>query len=160
MLTEPIRTFVAETRRGVLTTFRRSGAAQMSIVTCGPYRDGVAFTTTADRAKLLNLKRDARCSILVSQEDWRGYVVFEGRAQVLSSDNTDAVGTARRLERRLPRRGGRRTLQLGRIRPGNAERQKVRNNRAAGTNLRHPGLKREAAGDSKIKLCPERVLSR
>ena len=91
MLTDPIRTFVAETRRGVLTTFRRSGAAQMSIVTCGPYRDGVAFTTTADRAKLLNLKRDARCSILVSQEDWRGYVVFEGRAQVLSPDNTDAV---------------------------------------------------------------------
>ena len=91
MLTEPVRAFVAETRRGVLTTFRRNGAAQMSIVTCGPCRGGVAFTTTADRAKLLNLKRDSRCSLLVSQEDWRGYVVFEGRAQVLSSDNTDAA---------------------------------------------------------------------
>jgi PPOX class probable F420-dependent enzyme len=72
----------------VLTTFRRNGAAQMSIVTCGPYRDGVAFTTTADRAKLINLQRNSRCSLLVSQEDWWGYVVLEGEAQILSADNT------------------------------------------------------------------------
>ena len=90
MLPENIRAFVAETRRGVLTTFRRDGAAQMSIVTCGPYREGVAFTTTANRAKLLNLKRNPQCSLLVSQEDWWGYVVLEGRAQVLSPDNTGA----------------------------------------------------------------------
>jgi PPOX class probable F420-dependent enzyme len=61
----------------------------MSIVSCGLYRNGIAFTTTADRAKLLNLKRNSRCSLLVSQEDWRGYVVLEGHAQVLSADNTD-----------------------------------------------------------------------
>ncbi len=89
MLAENIRRFVAENRRGVLTTFRRSGAAQMSVITCGPYRDGVAFTTTADRAKLANLKRDSRCSLMVSQEDWWGYVVLEGQAQILSADNTD-----------------------------------------------------------------------
>ena len=91
MLSENIRVFVAETRRGVLTTFRKSGGAQMSIVTCGPYREGVAFTTTADRAKLINLRRDPRCSLLVSQEDWRGYVVLEGRAKLLSPSTTDAV---------------------------------------------------------------------
>ena len=92
MLSDHIRSFVAENRRGVLTTFRRSGAAQMSIITCGPYRDGVAFTTTADRAKLANLQRDSRCSLLVSQEDWWGYVVLEGHAQILSADNTDGEG--------------------------------------------------------------------
>ena len=90
MLPENIRAFVAGTNRGVLTTFRRDGAAQMSIVTCGPYGDGVAFTTTASRAKLLNLQRDSRCSLMVSQEDWRGYVVLDGRAQIISADNTDA----------------------------------------------------------------------
>ncbi len=89
MLPENLRAFVAETRRGVLTTFRRSGGAQMSIVTCGPYREGVAFTTTANRAKLLNLRRNPRCSLLVSQEDWRGYVVLEGRAELLSPGTTD-----------------------------------------------------------------------
>ena len=88
MLSDQVRTFLGETHRGVLTTFRRDGAAQMSIVSCGPYRDGVAFTTTADRAKLLNLRRNPRCSLLVSQEDWRGYVVLEGAAQIISTANS------------------------------------------------------------------------
>ena len=33
MLPKNIRAFVADTHRGVLTTFRRDGAAQMSIIT-------------------------------------------------------------------------------------------------------------------------------
>ena len=90
MLPENIKAFVAETNRGVLTTFRRDGAAQMSIITCGPYRDGVAFTTTAKRAKLLNLQRDSRCSLLISNENWWGFVVLEGRAQIISAANTSA----------------------------------------------------------------------
>ena len=57
---------------------------QLSVVTCGEYRDGVAFSTTAGRAKLLNLQRDARCSLMVSKEDWWGYIVFEGKAAILS----------------------------------------------------------------------------
>ena len=72
----------------VLMTFRRSGAAQMTIVTVGPYRDGVAFTTTGGRAKLANLLREPRCTLLVSKPDWWGYVVLEGRARILTSDNT------------------------------------------------------------------------
>ena len=90
MLEENIRAFLASTNRGVLTTFRRDGAAQMSIVTCGPYRDGVAFTTTASRAKLLNLRRDPRCSLLVSNENWWGFVVLDGLAKIISAENTSA----------------------------------------------------------------------
>lgn len=89
MLPDHIKKFVSENHQAVLTTFRRSGAAQMSIVTVGAYRDGVAFTTTAGRAKLSNLNRDPRCSLLVSQQDWRGYVVLEGAAVVISSDSTN-----------------------------------------------------------------------
>ena len=91
MISDPVREFLSQTSRGVLTTFRRDGAAQMSIVSCGPYRDGVAFTTTADRAKLINLHRNPKCSLLVSQEDWWGYVVLEGRAEILSPENTGAA---------------------------------------------------------------------
>jgi PPOX class probable F420-dependent enzyme len=90
VLPDNVREFASRTHRGVLTTFRRNGAAQMSIVSCGPYRNGVTFTTTADRAKLLNLKRNPRCSLLISKEDWWGYVVLEGHAEILSDDNTDA----------------------------------------------------------------------
>lgn len=90
MLSDSVKQFAAENHQGVLTCFRKNGMPQMSIVTCGPYRDGVAFSTTASRAKLLNLQRDARCSLMISKQDWWGYVVLEGKATILSPDNTPA----------------------------------------------------------------------
>ncbi len=90
MLPANVKQFTAENHRGVLTCFRKNGMPQVSIVTCGSYRDGVAFSTTADRAKLINLQRDPRCSLMISKEDWWGYVVLEGKAMILSQDNTPA----------------------------------------------------------------------
>ena len=90
MLSEKAMKFLSENRNGVLTTFRRNGAAQMSIVTCGLYGSGVAFTTTDDRAKLLNMKRDPRCSLLVSKSEWWGFIVLEGHAEIMSPEDTDA----------------------------------------------------------------------
>ena len=72
ILPEHVRAFLTENHRGVVTTSRKSGAVQMSVVSCGLYGDGVAFTTTADRAKIPNLRRNPRCTLLVSQPDWRG----------------------------------------------------------------------------------------
>jgi len=89
MISDSVRTFLKENQRAVLTTFRKDGGLQMSIVSCGLYRDGSAFTTTADRAKLINLKRNPKCALLVSKPNWFGYVVLEGDAQILSSENTD-----------------------------------------------------------------------
>ena len=88
MIPENIKQFASETHRGVLTTFRRNGAAQMSIISCGPMRDGICFTVTEDRVKLKNLRRDPRCSLMVSRESWWGFVVLEGRAQIISAGNT------------------------------------------------------------------------
>lgn len=90
MLTDAQREFLTANHNGALTTFRRSGAAQMSIVTCGIYGDGVAFTTTADRAKLRNLRRNPRCTILVGTEDWRNFVVLEGQARLVGTDTAGA----------------------------------------------------------------------
>ena len=90
MLAENIKQFASETHRGVLTTFRRNGAAQMSIISCGSMRDGIAFTVMEDRVKRKNLRRDPRCTLLVSQESWRPFVVLEGQAQIISADNTGA----------------------------------------------------------------------
>ena len=90
MLSDNVKKFTTENHQGVLTCYRRNGMPQMSIVTCGAYRDGVAFTTTAGRAKLIILKRDPRCALMVSKRDWWGYVVLEGRATILSPDNTGA----------------------------------------------------------------------
>ncbi len=90
MLDDNLKSFVAENRRGVLTTFRRDGSAQMSIITCGPLQDGVAFSTTEDRAKLRNLRRNPRCSLMVARENWSAYIVLQGNARLLSADSTDA----------------------------------------------------------------------
>ena len=90
MLTDAQRAFLTQNHNGALTTFRRSGAAQMSIVTCGIYGDGVAFTTTEDRAKLRNLRRDPRCTILVGTDDWRNFMVLEGEVRLVSVDNSSA----------------------------------------------------------------------
>ena len=89
MLPDNIRDFISNNDKAVLSTFRRSGQAQLSIVVVGAHNDGAAFTTTEDRAKLLNLRRDPRCSLLVSQDSWWGFVVLEGTARILAADNTD-----------------------------------------------------------------------
>ncbi len=89
MLSANVKEFVSDNHQAVLTTFRKNGAAQMSIVTVGAYGEGVGFTTTEDRAKLHNLVRDSRCSLLVSKSDWWGYVVLEGRAKVLRRGESD-----------------------------------------------------------------------
>ena len=89
MLPDNIRDFISNNDKAVLSTFRRNGQAQLSIVVVGAHDDGAAFTTTEDRAKLLNLRRDPRCSLLISQDSWWGFAVLEGTARILAADNTD-----------------------------------------------------------------------
>ena len=88
MQLDKIKEIVALNHQAVFATFRRSGAAQMSIVTVGVLTKGVAFTISPGTAKLANLRRNPRCSLMVSRSDWRDYAVLEGRAQVLSPDAT------------------------------------------------------------------------
>lgn len=89
MIPLQIREFARQNHNGVLTTFRRSGEAQMSIVSCGAVTDGVGFSTTSDKAKAINLTRDNRCTLLVSSQDWRKYIVLEGRAKLYSPKFND-----------------------------------------------------------------------
>jgi len=90
MQLDKVKEIVAINHQAVFTTFRRSGAAQMSIVTVGVLDNGVAFTISPGSAKLANLRRKPRCSLMVSRSDWREYAVLEGSAQVLSPDATPA----------------------------------------------------------------------
>jgi len=59
----------------------------------------VGISITETRAKFRNLLRDPRCSVLVSHVDWwSGFLVFEGKAELVHSGNTDLE--ALRLARR------------------------------------------------------------
>ena len=92
MQLEPqIEQFIHDHPQGVMTTFRRNGMPQLSIVTVYPRDGGVGISITESRIKFKNLLRDPRSSVLVSHEDWwSGYLVFEGRMEMAHSGNTDA----------------------------------------------------------------------
>ena len=94
-----IEQFLHDNPQGVLTSFRRNGMPQLSIVTVYPRDGGVGVSITETRMKFKNLLRDPRCSILVSHVDWwSGFLVFEGRAEMVHSGNADpdTLRTARR----------------------------------------------------------------
>lgn len=83
--------FIADSPQGVLTTYRRNGKAQMSIVTVRPHADGIAVSIAEDRVKFKNLLRNPDCSILISAEDWwSGFIVVDGTAELTWSGNTDS----------------------------------------------------------------------
>ena len=98
-LTPQIAQFIHDNPQGVLTSFRRNGMPQLSIVTVYPRDGGVGISITENRIKFKNLLRDPRCSVLVSHADWwSGFLVFEGKAELTHSGNTDpeALRMARR----------------------------------------------------------------
>jgi len=82
-LAPQIEQFLHDNPQGVLTSFRRNGMPQLSIVTVYPRDGGVGISITETRAKFKNLLRDPRCSVLVSHVDWwSGFLVFEGKAEL------------------------------------------------------------------------------
>ena len=98
-LAPQIEQFIHDNPQGVLTSFRRNGMPQLSIVTVYPRDGGVGVSITETRAKFKNLLRDPRCSLLVSHADWwSGFLVFEGKAELWHSENTapEALREARR----------------------------------------------------------------
>jgi PPOX class probable F420-dependent enzyme len=98
-LSPQIEQFLHDNPQGVLTSFRRNGMPQLSIVTVYPRDGGVGISITENRMKFKNLLRDPRCSVLVSHVDWwSGFLVFEGTAELTHSGNTDPE--ALRLARR------------------------------------------------------------
>jgi len=104
-----IEQFLHDNPQGVLTSFRRNGMPQLSIVTVYPRDGGVGISITETRMKFKNLRRDPRCSVLVSHVDWwSGFLVFEGKAEMIHSGNADpdALRQAAATSTAPPRGGG------------------------------------------------------
>jgi len=77
--------------RMVLVTRRRGGAPQLSPVTGGVDVEGrIVISTYPERAKVGNLRRDGRASVMVLSDEWNGpWLQVDGAAEVL--DVPDAL---------------------------------------------------------------------
>ena len=87
---EQARPFMETNHRGVITTMQRNGAMQNSIVVCGAYQGNAAFVSVrGSSAKVRNLRRDPKCTVMAVDDNWRGCVMVEGQARLFDYRNTD-----------------------------------------------------------------------
>lgn len=71
---------------GLLATLMRDGTPQLTPINYA-YQDGrFLMSTTKDRAKYHNVRRNAQVSLAVVGEGWRPYVTVYGRAEIEESD--------------------------------------------------------------------------
>lgn len=78
------REFVARYHRGVLATIKRDGRPQLSNVSYAlDAADGlIKVSTSRPRAKVYNVRRDARVSMSVQGDTWQQYLVVDGTAEL------------------------------------------------------------------------------
>lgn len=86
-----VEAFVRSRHRGVLSTRRADGWPQSSLVTMGLDDSGrVLVSSYPERAKVANLRRDSRASMVVMSDEFNGeWVQLDGAAEVL--DLPDAL---------------------------------------------------------------------
>lgn len=77
--------FIRSRHRGVLLTRRSDGWPQSSLVSMGLDADGrIVVSSYPERAKVHNLRRDPRASMIVQSDEWNSeWVQVDGRAEVL-----------------------------------------------------------------------------
>ena len=81
--------FLQKNHRAVISTYQKTGGMQSSIVVCGAYQGQGAFVSVQGcSAKVRNLRRDPRCTVMAVDNDWRDYTVVEGQAQLKDYHNT------------------------------------------------------------------------
>ena len=84
------RSFLEAHHRAVVNTFQPDGSVQSSIVVAGAVDEKVVFVSVnGSSAKVRNLRREPRCTVLAVTADWRQYVVVEGRARIFDSSNSE-----------------------------------------------------------------------
>jgi PPOX class probable F420-dependent enzyme len=77
--------FCATHHRGVLATYRRDGAAQLSPIVAVPLGAKVVISSRERAIKVRNLRRNPRATLLVLDDVFFGpWVLIEGEARILS----------------------------------------------------------------------------
>jgi PPOX class probable F420-dependent enzyme len=95
MVEDRFAELIAGRRQGVLVTLRKDGWPQLSNVNYGwdPAEQTIRVSTTDDRAKTRNMRRDPRVSFHITTGDFWSYVVVDGQAELsaVAQDPHDAA---------------------------------------------------------------------
>jgi PPOX class probable F420-dependent enzyme len=95
MISEGFAELIGARRQGVLVTLRKDGWPQLSNVNYGwdAQSQTIRISTTDDRAKTHNLRRDPRVSFHVASDDFWSYAVVDGHAELsaVAADPYDAA---------------------------------------------------------------------
>ena len=95
MIEDGFADLLAAQHRGVLVTFRKDGWPQLSNVNYAwdAETQTIRVSTTDDRAKTANLRRDPRVSFYVTTGDFWSYAVVDGHAELsaVARDPHDAA---------------------------------------------------------------------
>ncbi|MEV4318718.1 PPOX class F420-dependent oxidoreductase [Actinocrispum sp. NPDC049592] len=89
-----LQQLLQDNRHGTVATIKRDGRPQLSPVSFVFADNVIRFSTTDDRAKVKNLRRDPRVSFYVPAPGYDGYIVAEGTAElsaVAADPNDDTV---------------------------------------------------------------------
>lgn len=80
--------FAATHHRAVLATRRRSGGVQMSPINSGVLDGALVISSRAPLAKVRNIRRDRRVSLLVQSDEFFGsWVQIDGTATIVDQPN-------------------------------------------------------------------------
>jgi len=95
MIEEGFAELIGGRRQGVLVTLKKDGWPQLSNVNYGwdSETQTIRVSTTDDRAKTNNMRRDPRVSFYVTSGDFWSYVVVDGHAELsaVAKDPNDAA---------------------------------------------------------------------
>ncbi len=92
-------TFARTRDVGALATLKRDGRPQLSMVNFAldPAGPSVRMSLTGDRAKVANLRRDPRASLMVTSQDGWSYAVLEGEVRLSPEARTEDDATVEEL---------------------------------------------------------------
>jgi len=84
MIDDRFADLISAQRQGVLVTLRKDGWPQLSNVNYAwdAGEQTIRVSTTADRAKTANMRRDPRASFHITTGDFWSYVVVDGQASL------------------------------------------------------------------------------
>jgi PPOX class probable F420-dependent enzyme len=89
MTSEEMQSFLSKPNNAIVGVNRADGAPQLTPVWYTWDGKSFLFSTTKDRAKYFNLKRDPSISLIVDDLDTRTYVVAYGKAEIIEQNITE-----------------------------------------------------------------------